>query len=309
MEGSDTTLPMAASATAPAAPFRGKRRREAPPIFWFAPVLVLLLVVTLYPTVFVVWMSFQKTNYFDLQGFVGFANYVDVLTGSHFWELTTTSLLYLLGSLVFSIVFGIGAALVFNGVGRFGTAMRVLALFPWTLSMAVVGSIWLFMLNPSFGPVPYFVKSLGVSPGLMLGDPDTALPLMILVTSWWSFPYVMVLVAAAIQSIPADLYEAISIDGAAAVAKFRFITWPHILPTIGSAGLNLAIVYLTLVTLIIVLTGGGPLGATTTLSLEAFRGTIQAVDIGPTAVLSIVILVINVMLGAAYMRLTGRVSG
>src|SRR4051812_43647905 len=309
MQGSDLTLPSAAAAPAPAAPLLGTRRRAIPPILWFAPVLVLLLVVTLYPTIFVVWMTFQKTNYFDLQGFVGFGNYVDVLTGSNFWELTTTSLIYLVGSLVFSIVFGIVAALIFNGVGRFGTALRVLALFPWTLSMAVVGSIWLFMLNPSFGPVPYFVQSLGISPGLMLGDPDLALPLMILVTSWWSFPYVMVMVAAAIQTIPAELYEAISIDGAAAVARFRFITGPHILPTIGSAGLNLAIVYLTLVTLIIVLTGSGPLGATTTLSLEAFRGTIQAIDIGPTAVLSIVILVINVILGAAYMRLTGRVSG
>jgi multiple sugar transport system permease protein len=304
MQGSDTTLP-----TAPAAPFRGKRRREVPPILWFAPVLVLLLVVTLYPTVFVVWMSFQKTKYFTMEGFVGLGNYVDVLSGSHFWDLTTTSLLYLTGSLILSIVFGIFAALIFNGVGRFGTALRVLALFPWTLSMAVVGSIWLFMLNPSFGPVPYFIQSLGFSPGLMLGDPGLALPLMILVTSWWSFPYVMVMVAASIQSIPGELYEAISIDGAAAVARFRFITWPHILPTIGSAGLNLAIVYLTLVTLIIVLTGGGPLGATTTLSLEAFRGTIETVDIGPTAVLSIVVLAINLLLGTAYLRLTGRVSG
>ena len=67
--------------------------------------------------------------------------------------------------------------------------------------------------------------------------------------------------------------------------------------------------YLTLITLLIVMTGGGPLGATTTLSLEAFRGTIQAVNIGPTAVISIVVLLINIFVGVIYTRLTGRVTG
>ena len=76
----------------------------------------------------------------------------------------------------------------------------------------------------------------------------------------------------------------------------------------GSTALTLGILYVTLITLIIVLTGGGPLGATTTLSFEAFRGTVQAVNIGPTAVYSMAILLANVGLGVLYMRLTGRVT-
>lgn len=279
------------------------------PILWFLPALLLLCVVTLYPTGFVIWMSLQKTRYFELQGFVGLANYADVLSGAKFWELASVSLIYLFGSLLLSTGLGVAAALLFNNLSRAGAAMRVLTLFPWTLSMAVVGSVWLWMLNPSFGPIVYLMRLIGLAPGLMLGSPEAALPLTILVTSWWSFPYVMVMVTAAFQSIPGELYEAIEIDGGGALAKFRFITWPHILPTLGSAGLNLAIVYLTLVTLIIVLTGGGPLGSTTTLSLEAFRSTLQSVDVGPTAVLSIVVLVINIMLGVLYTRMTGKVTG
>jgi multiple sugar transport system permease protein len=279
------------------------------PLLWFLPVLCLLCVVTIYPALFVVWMSFQKTHYFDLQGFVGLANYIDVFSGRNFWDITSVSLIYLFGSLTLSTGFGVAAALVFNNAGPLGAPMRVLTLFPWTLSMAVVGSIWLWMLNPSFGPIAFVLKQIGVPPGLMLGSPELALPLTILVTSWWSFPYVMVMTSAAFQSIPDELYEAIEIDGGGGIAKFRFVTLPHIMPTLGSAALNLAIVYLTLVTLLIVLTGGGPLGATMTLSLEAFRGTIQSVDIGPTAVLSIVVLLINVMLGILYSRMTGRVTG
>src|SRR5213082_492584 len=288
----------APNATTAARPTRARRRlKELRPLLWFVPVLLLLLTVTLYPTLFVVWMSFQKTRFYDLAGFVGLANYVDTLSSRAFWETTYTSLAYMVGSLVLSL-----------GLGVLGALLRVLTLVPWTLSMAVVGTIWLWLFNPSYGPISYSMRQLGVSPGLMLGDPELALWLTILVTSWWSFPYAMVIVTAAIQSIPKELYEAVGIDGGSWRAKFRYVTWPHLIPTLGSTALTLGILYLTLITLLIVLTGGGPLGATTTLSFEVFRGTVQAVNIGPTAVYSIAILLANVALGVLYMRLTGRVT-
>jgi multiple sugar transport system permease protein len=212
------------------------------------------------------------------------------------------------GSLVLSLGLGVLAALVLNELRRGGALLRVLTLVPWTLSMAVVGTIWLWLFNPSYGPISYTMRAVGLSPGLMLGDPELALWLTVLVTSWWSFPYAMVVVTAAIQSIPRELYEAVSIDGGSWRAKLRYVTWPHLIPTLGSTALTLGILYLTLITLLIVLTGGGPLGATTTLSFEVFRGTVQAVNVGPTAVYSIAILLANVALGVLYMRVTGRVT-
>ena len=285
-----------------------RRLRQLRPMLWFVPVLLLLLTVTLYPTLFVIWMSFQKTKFYELTGFVGFANFVDTLSSRAFWEITYTSLVYMVASLVLSLGLGVLAALVLNNLRRGSAVLRVLTLVPWTLSMAVVGTIWLSLFNPSYGPISYSMRQLGVSPGLMLGDPELALWLTVLVTSWWSFPYAMVIVTAAIQSIPKELYEAVAIDGGSWRAKLRYVTWPHLIPTLGSTALTLGILYLTLITLIIVLTGGGPLGATTTLSFEVFRGTVQAINIGPTAVYSIAILLANVGLGVLYMRLTGRVT-
>lgn len=279
------------------------------PFLWFTPAILILFLVTLYPTIFVIWLSFQKTKYYELVGFAGLANYVEVLSSSEFWDTTVISLTYVGGSLAGAIILGMASALVLNRAGVTGSALRVFILFPWTLSMSVVGSIWLWLLNPSFGPIPYVIQKLGIDPGLMLGDPGMALPLIIIVTAWWSFPYVMVMATAAMQSIPKELYEAVEIDGGGAFVKFRYVTLTEILPTLGSTALTLSIMYLTLMTLIIVMTGGGPLGSTTTLSFEAFRGTVQAVNIGPTAVVSIVVLVINVALGALYTRLTGRVTG
>jgi len=231
------------------------------------------------------------------------------LSSRAFWETTYTSLAYMAGSLVLSLGLGVLAALVLNNLKRGGAVLRVLTLFPWTLSMAVVGTMWLWLFNPSYGPISYYLRKVGVAPGLMLGDPELALWLTVLVTSWWSFPYAMVIITAAIQSIPTELYEAVSIDGGSWRAKFRYVTFPHLVPTLGSTALTLGILYLTLITLLIVLTGGGPIGATTTLSFEVFRGTVQAVNIGPIAVYSIAILLANVGLGVLYMRLTGRVTG
>jgi len=279
------------------------------PFLWFTPAILILFLVTLYPTIFVIWLSFQKTKYYELVGFAGLANYVEVLSSSGFWDTTIISLTYVVGSLAGAMIVGMASALVLNRAGVTGSALRVFILFPWTLSMSVVGSIWLWLLNPSFGPIPYVIQKLGIDPGLMLGDPGMALPLLIIVTAWWSFPYVMVMATAAMQSIPKELYEAVEIAGGGAFVKFRYVTLTEILPTLGSTALTLSIMYLTLMTLIIVMTGGGPLGSTTTLSFEAFRGTVQAVNIGPTAVVSIVVLVLNVALGALYTRLTGRATG
>src|SRR5256714_9914934 len=264
-----------------ARPTRARRRlKELRPMLWFIPVLLLLLIVTLYPTLFVIWMSFQKTRFYELTGFVGLENFVDTFSSPAFWETTYSSLVYMVGSIVLSLGLGVLAALVLNNMRRGGAVLRVLTLVPWTLSMAVVGTIWLWLFNPSYGPISYSIRAVGVSPGLMLGDPELALWLTILVTSWWSFPYAMVIVTAAIQSIPRELYEAVAIDGGSWRAKLRYVTWPHLIPTLGSTALTLGILYLTLITLIIVLTGGGPLGAPTTLSFEAFRGTGHAGNLG-----------------------------
>jgi multiple sugar transport system permease protein len=273
---------------------------------WFAPAIALLLLVTLYPTAYLFWVSFHKTRFFAIQGFVGLDNYIAVLTSQTFLDTSIVSLTYVVGSLAVVLPLGLAAALTFNGAGRLAPVLRVIGLLPWTLSMAVVGSIWLWMLNPSFGPILYLLRSLGLSAGLMLGDPG---PLLLIgVTAWWSFPYVMVLMAAALKAVPRDLYEAADIDGARVVAKFRFITLPHLLPTLGSAALTLGILYLTLVTLIIVMTGGGPLGSTTTWSFDIFRETVQATNIAPAATASVIVLAANVALGLLYVRATGRVS-
>lgn len=276
---------------------------------WFAPAVAILLAVTLYPTAVVLWLSVHRTRLYEVVEGVGLANYVAVLTSPAFLDLSLNSLLYVFGALAVVLPIGLACALALQNIARGAAYVRTLLLLPWTLSMGVVGCFWLWLLNPSYGPMSYLMRSLGMEPGLMLGEPSLALLLVILVTAWWSFPYVMVMMSASLQSIPAELYEAIDIDGGGLRARLRHAVWPHIAPTLGSTALALGILYLTLITLILVLTGGGPLGSTATWSFEVFSSAFRSVDLSPSSVISVVVLGVNLFLGYLYTRLTGRVSG
>src|SRR5438093_13359297 len=132
-----------------ARPTRARRRlRELRPMLWFIPVLLLLLTVTLYPTLFVIWMSFQKTRYYELVGFVGLENFVDTLSSRAFWETTYTSLVYMAGSLVLSLGLGVLAALVLNNLTRGGAVPRGLTPVPWQPSVAEAGTTRRRLLHP-----------------------------------------------------------------------------------------------------------------------------------------------------------------
>jgi ABC-type sugar transport system permease subunit len=276
---------------------------------WFAPAVVVLLAVTLYPTAVVLWLSVHRTRLYEVVAGVGLANYLAVFQSPAFLELSLNSLLYVFGALAVVIPTGLAGALALQNIARGAALVRTLLLLPWTLSMGVVGCFWLWLLNPSYGPISYLMRSLGLEPGLMLGDPSLALVLVIAVTAWWSFPYVVVMMSASLQGIPAELYEAIDMDGGGMRTRLRHAVWPHIAPTLGSTALTLGILYLTLITLILVLTGGGPLGSTATWSFEVFSSAFRSVDLSPSSVISVVVLLVNLFLGYLYTRLTGRVSG
>ena len=103
---------------------RDKPRFLWGPYFWFVPAVTILLIVTLYPSAFVVWISLQKTRYHDLIGFAGLANYVEVLGSREFWDTTLISLIYVVGSLTGAIILGMAAALALNAAGTIGTLLQ-----------------------------------------------------------------------------------------------------------------------------------------------------------------------------------------
>ena len=259
--------------------------------------------VFLIPVLIVLWVSLHRMDYFDVGEFAGPGQYTDLLKSSDFWRQLRVTLIFVFGTLAVSVVAGFMIAILLQGTGRFRTFFRTALLLPWALSQATVAISWVWMLNPSYGPVSYLTQKLGLPESLFLGSPKLALPLLIFVASWWATPYGMVLFDAALQSLPVELYEAAAVDGAKSRHAFRHLTLPLMKSTIAATATFLALLLFAIVTLPLVLTGGGPLNKTETLSLNLFTESIiggQAVGSG--AAVAMVVMLANVIFGVAMLR-------
>ena len=282
-------------------PSRRARRVRAWPLT--APSVVLVCVVFFVPILIVLWVSLHRMDYFEVGPFAGLGQYTGLLSSSDFWQQLRITLIYVFASLVVSIVAGFTIALLLQSAGRLRPFFRAALLLPWALSQAVVAIAWVWMLNPTYGPVTFLLQKLGLPESLLLGSPTLALPLLIAVTAWWATPYAMVLFDAALQSLPAELYEAAAVDGARARHTFVHLTVPLMKSTIAAASTFLAMLFFAIVTLPLVLTGGGPLNKTETLSLNLFtESIIGGQNVGSGAAVAIVILLTNVLFGVLMLR-------
>jgi multiple sugar transport system permease protein len=285
----------------PPPPRRRVGRTRAAPLV--APSVLLMTVVFLIPILIVAWVSLHRMEFFELGEFAGLGQYAGLLQDPTFWQQLRVTLIYVFGTLAVSVVVGFTIAILLQGTGRFRTFFRAALLLPWALSQAVVAIAWVWMLNPAYGPVSYLAQQLGLPESLLLGSPTLALPLLIAVSAWWATPYGMVLFDAALQSLPVELYEAAAVDGARSHHAFVNLTLPLMKSTIAAVSTFLALLLFAIVTLPLVLTGGGPLNKTETLSLNLFtESIIGGQEVGRGAAVAMVVMLVNVIFGVMMLR-------
>lgn len=171
---------------------------------------------------------------------------------------------------------------------------RTLLLIPWTLPTAIVGVLWAWILNDQFGILNYLLQSVGLldSPLAWLAQPGTAMASIIGADVWKTVPFVFLILLAGIQSIPAELYEAMAVDGGGAWAAFRYITWPHLIPFAFIAVIFRVIQAFAIFDLVYVLTGGGPGGATETVSVYAYQTTMRYLDFSYGATITVALVAV-----------------
>jgi len=283
-------------------PSAGTRRKGPCPLLYFLPALVLLAVVFLYPLYYAGWISLYETKYFKPVRYVGLENYVRMLQDAGLWIGIRNSLVFGLGSLAGSLPLGLGLALLLNRIRRLKGPLRALVLTPWVMSQAVVGVLWMWLLNPSYGPVARIVDLLGFSKLILLSDPGRAMPTLIGINIWWSYPLVMVLLLGALQTVPQELYESVVVDGGSPWASFRHVTFPFIRNTMASTVVVLVLLYFNMVTLILVTTGGGPMNTTETFSLRIFLDLFARFRLSSAAAQAVLLLLLNLGLTAAFIR-------
>ena len=277
-------------------------REHSLAVVFIGPAIVLVALVSIYPVFDALSLSLYATKYAEKVRFVGIQNYVELLRDPVIWKAGTNSLVFTLGSLFVVIPFSLAAALLLNRPSRIQGILRTLTILPWVISQTITALLWAWLLNADFGPVTYGIDALTSVRVAILASPVWAMVALIWINVWSSYPQATLLMLAALQTIPRELYEAAHIDGAGATSSFRHITLPLIRSTVMVIVIQLTLLYFNMVTLVYVFTGGGPLASTETLALRVLKTSFEDWNLGHGAALGLIITVINLAFSLLYIR-------
>jgi multiple sugar transport system permease protein len=280
-------------------------RRHAFAYVLVAPLALVMLVVIAYPLFNTVQLSLTDAAIIGGPAkFVGLDNYGDVLKDGAFWSAVRRSAIWLVGNMVMQTLLAFGAALLLNRNGWVARRARVWLMFPWVIPSVAVAIIWQWMLNSNYGVVSHVLEVANVisSPLNVFGQESSSLFALILVNAWHWFPLSAVIVLGALQTIPEELYEAATVDGAGAWRTFWQITFPLLGRVLFALGLVGTLWSFNIMDTIYLITRGGPADASTTTPVfiynEAFK-SFHAADAAAASVVSIVLLGI---FAALYLR-------
>lgn len=284
-------------------PSRLSHFRYAQPYIFMLPAIALIALVSVYPILYALYISLFRTRYLERIAFVGLANYQRLLADPSAWRNLLLSVVYVFGSLALVLPFGLAVAILLNQPVRFRAGFRAAIILPWVVSQTIIALLWGWLLNPDFGPAIYLLRVFGMGKVALLSEPVFALPTVICINVWGSYPMAAILLLAALQTIPPDLLDAAQVDGVSVGQKFLHITLPLIRPTLLVVLILLSLLYFNMVTLVFILTGGGPLASTEVLSLRTFNEAFQFWRVGYAASFGMVIFAVNVAISLLYIRL------
>lgn len=266
------------------------------------PALVVMVVITFYPLVFQLWMSFTSYGLANLKPtapappYVGVDNYIRILDNNivipnfDFVRILTFNLFWAFTNVVIHVILGVAIALVLNVQGlRFRGIYRAIYIIPVVIPQIIVATVWRNMFDPQYGAVNQLINAtVGVlfklppftldwlsQPNPILSAGPLILPLayfaLLAANVWLGWPLNSVVATGALQSIPHDLYEAAEMDGAGAWQKFRVVTLPHLRPAMLPYAIYGFVITFNLFYLSYFMSGGGPFGQTELLVTTAYR--------------------------------------
>jgi multiple sugar transport system permease protein len=273
---------------------------------WLLPTTLLIGGVLLYPALRAVFLSF--THYSLSTGFAtvfaGADNFVRLFADSRLHGSFVVTTLFVVVSVALEFALGLGLALAASRLVRGQHVVRTLLLVPWTLPTAIVGVLWAWILNDQFGILNHVLAQIGLldAPVAWLAQPSTALASIIAADVWKTVPFVFLILLAGLQSIPSELYEAIAMDGGGPVAAFRYVTWPHLIPFAFIALIFRIIQAFAVFDLVYVLTGGGPGGATETVSVYAYQTTMRYLDFSYGSTMAVALVLVLALVALALRR-------
>lgn len=265
---------------------------------FLSPALILLMIFSIIPIIWVIYLSFTDYNVFTPPDWVGFENYSKLVNDDSFWNAFKNTFFYWILVTPAITILSLILAILVNQKLRFIKAYRLAFYFPVLVSVVVTALLWKWMFAGD-GLFNYILGIFNIDPLPWLTSPDTSMISVAIVTVWQGIGYYMLIYLAGLQSVSPELYEAAEIDGAGFWRKHWSITVPLVRPIIFFVTVISTMGAFKEFTLMLVMTDGGPLNSTTTLVYLIYKEGIQNINMGYASaiatVLFLVILVITII--------------
>lgn len=286
----------------------GRRRRGWLPYLTLLPASLLIAAFVVFPVATVFYYSVQQYDVTRpyLNGFVGLENFRQVLFADGVFRTSLVVSIKWVGSeVVLQLVLGMALALILNSAFRGRGLARSILFSPWAVSGVVVTTMWKLMYNPFTGLLDTMLTRAGIihAPIQWLSDINTVFGAVVAAELWRGVPFFAIVLLAALQSIPTDLYEAAAVDGAARWQAFTRVTLPLLKDAIILATLLRGVWEFNNVDLIYTMTAGGPGDLTTTLPLYVVNQAVRYHNFGYGSALSVIGFLILLVFAIAYLRL------
>jgi multiple sugar transport system permease protein len=281
--------------------------------WWFvAPALIVLGVFFFIPVVSAFVMSLTDFDLYalsDLENlrFVGFENYGALLREPLFWKSLGNTLYFVALGVPLSIGLSLAAALLVNSkLAKFRGLFRTVFFAPVVTTLVAVAVVWRYIFHTRYGFLNYGLESMGLDPIDWMGDPHWAMPAIVILAVWKNFGYNMIILLAALQNIPEDLYEAARIDGASGWQVFRHITLPGLGPVLLLVSLLTMTGYFQLFAEPYVMTEGGPLQSTLSVLYFMYEEGFKWWSLGRASAVAFLLFVLMFVVTLVQLRMARR---
>jgi len=277
------------------------------------PAVLVIVAVMSYPFFYCIYLSFRATpSYTTATHFAGLANYNTVLNDPVFLNSLLITVIWTIGSTVFDILLGMGAALLVNQLSWFRGPIRAALMLPYIVGYVIASYAWLWLYQAEYGLINELLTSWGVlaHPISLLSSLTWALPAVILVNIWKTAPFAMIMFLAGLQSIPEQTVMAAELDGASKTRAFFEIKLPYLRRVIIITSVVMTLQNFNTFTIPYIMTSGGPLNHTEIVSNYIYNDAFTNLDFGGAAAASVVVMIILMVFAVLYVgSLTRRQPG
>ena len=282
---------------------------KAEPYLFLTPAFAILLVFLIFPLFWNIYISFHDVSFITILKnweYSGWKNFIDLFNDPNFYTSLKITVLFVAGSVALQFGIGMLMAVLLSQKVRAAGVLRAIFIIPWTISAVIAAFSFKFIFDYNFGILNYVFHQIGLQPIGWLSDPNMVIWSLVIANMWYGTPFTMLFLTAGLLSINPTIYEAALIDGATKIRTFLHITLPLLKPFIV---INLILITMWSVNffdLQLVLTGGGPLFASTTASLYMYRQAFEFGLLSKGAATGLILISINLAIAFIYIKLLRR---